>query len=624
MVNQAGPMKTLNDKNQFSFDVIPFDHLSSRRFLFPSAALENAWRELRGYLYGNCRCVVLSGAPGSGKTTVLNQLIQDRENIVDYISIAEADPAKLDFPQLIRLTAEFLYLNGNDEKLLGQLFNHVIRQRLQGVPTVLIIEQAERLEPAVLAQLIAAIMNYQNDELWLQLLLVGAPELEERVLAAAEPNPAIADYVKSLRLLPLSPKESYAYVQHQFKAAGVALDSRLFNRETIAAIIAHGEGNPRKINALCNEILQVAEHGTAPHWLEPTAAAVEDDTVILPPPEQADVAPAPAEPASPFDSAAEAAPAGAEEKPSIVAPLIADQGLPRSRQTFYWLTALAATIAVFVSGGLVFQYADPQVFQPRASIATPVADENTQQQEEILRLSQQLQRSESINAVLRQRLANLSEPAVEKTAPSPGRAKTEVAVLTRLPVAATTADPIDDRGKEQFRPPPEVQAQPAGPALVDIEALDDPKQLTLGQRLALWLDAEPTMNPDHRRQAQLKIAALQKTLSNSVHVKQETDFVTCEDVQDWQAVNIKRRFAPGKVALLAKVAAPRAEKLWISWQTRGGQVIKKYSLRVQRGGPAGKRIYVWKRIDKPGPYEVRLYNQDQQLIGRREFTVVSS
>jgi len=140
--------------------------------------------------------------------------------------------------------------------LLGKLNQFLIQQLSQGNNVVLIIDEAQNLKPSTLEQ-IRLLSNLETEkEKLLQIVLVGQPELREKLKSPK---------LKQLRqrisvryhILPLDKDELIKYIKHRLSVAG-SFNAVEFSKEAIEEIYRYSQGIPRVINILCDKALLAA------------------------------------------------------------------------------------------------------------------------------------------------------------------------------------------------------------------------------------------------------------------------------------------------------------------------------------------------------------------------------
>jgi type II secretory pathway predicted ATPase ExeA len=142
-----------------------------------------------------------------------------------------------------------------DEKYSQLLFRfqqylraqHAVNRR-----TLLIIDEAQNLQPDALETLrMLSNINADKDQ-FLQLILVGQPQLKTLLC-----SPELVQFAQRIsadfHLKPLSPSEVTHYIDYRLKAVGAR--SPLFSNEACATIAQATSGIPRSINILCDTAL---------------------------------------------------------------------------------------------------------------------------------------------------------------------------------------------------------------------------------------------------------------------------------------------------------------------------------------------------------------------------------
>jgi general secretion pathway protein A len=131
-----------------------------------------------------------------------------------------------------------------------------VERSCAGQNTVLILDEAQNFQPETLEQ-IRLLSNFETtSEKILQIVLVGQPELHERLdLPSLRQLKQRIGLRASLSLLAV--EDTASYIHTRLRAAG-ARDLDLFSADAVAAIARHAGGVPRLINTLCDHCLVIA------------------------------------------------------------------------------------------------------------------------------------------------------------------------------------------------------------------------------------------------------------------------------------------------------------------------------------------------------------------------------
>jgi general secretion pathway protein A len=139
--------------------------------------------------------------------------------------------------------------------LLLELSKYVTSRGLQGLTTVLILDEAHNLSTELLEE-IRLLSNLEtNDDKLLQIVLVGQPELDMK-LDSFELRPLKQRIALRAHLSPLDEQDTDKYILERLMiAGGVSRSEQLFSPEAVKAIHQYSRGFPRLINTICENAL---------------------------------------------------------------------------------------------------------------------------------------------------------------------------------------------------------------------------------------------------------------------------------------------------------------------------------------------------------------------------------
>lgn len=125
-----------------------------------------------------------------------------------------------------------------------------------GTHLVLIIDEVEKMFAATLERLLRLVTE-EAGKANLTLLLVGRPELDERLAQMAAMGTAV-HFDASYQLEPFSASDIRQYIYHRCTVAGMSPEhfAEVFTEPIIVKIIADSGGNPRLINTQAEEALK--------------------------------------------------------------------------------------------------------------------------------------------------------------------------------------------------------------------------------------------------------------------------------------------------------------------------------------------------------------------------------
>lgn len=232
----------------------PFQLNPDPGFYFSSKQHQRA----RAYLeYGVMCCegfIVITGEVGAGKTTIVRGLIEslDPETVV----AAHLVSTQLGAEDTLRLVgAAFgVRVHGVSKgDLLLALEAFFVAQTLHGKRCLLIVDEAQNLQPQAVEEL-RMLSNFQNGQYaLLQTFLVGQPEFRE-ILQSPGMLQLRQRVTATCHLGPLEADETREYILHRLKCAG-ASDKPTFDPAIFDCIYRYTGGIPRRVNTLFDRIL---------------------------------------------------------------------------------------------------------------------------------------------------------------------------------------------------------------------------------------------------------------------------------------------------------------------------------------------------------------------------------
>jgi general secretion pathway protein A len=133
---------------------------------------------------------------------------------------------------------------------------YLLREFAAGRNAVVVLDEAQHLEPTVLEQLrMLSNLETARGKL-LQIILVGQPELQAKLatlqMRQLDQRIAVRFYIHEL-----TREETKQYITHRMSVAGAAHTVR-WSRRAVRLIHRHTGGIPRCINLLCDRVLLTA------------------------------------------------------------------------------------------------------------------------------------------------------------------------------------------------------------------------------------------------------------------------------------------------------------------------------------------------------------------------------
>jgi len=227
----------------------PFSLSADPKYLFYSRNHKEALAQMIYAASEDSGFFVLSGEVGTGKTMMINALLNRLPN--DY-RVAKIYHTALNPKGLIQnICKEFglEYLNISTSQLILKIQDFLKWTYNAGEKSLLILDEAQDLNLETLEE-VRLISNFEfKHKRVLQIFLVGQQELEAKLN-----NPYMRQFRDriSLRyqLRKMSREETYMYIAHRLAVAGRQNNKAIFTKEAIDEIHHLSGGIPRRINII--------------------------------------------------------------------------------------------------------------------------------------------------------------------------------------------------------------------------------------------------------------------------------------------------------------------------------------------------------------------------------------
>ena len=238
----------------YELEKAPFQIAPDPEFLFLSPSHQEVMATLVYGVEQRKGFIVVLGEAGLGKTTILRSYLAQHDP--KRLSIAYVFNANVTFKELLATIYQELSIADKPDDVFGmvnRLHQVVIEEYRQGRNVVLVVDEAQNMPIDTLENLrVLSNLETFTDKL-LQIVLVGQPELVDRL-----DLPELRQFKQRVAvrstLSPFTDAESQAYIEHRLNKAGSSTSS-VFTDGALRRIVRRARGIPRMLNILCDNVL---------------------------------------------------------------------------------------------------------------------------------------------------------------------------------------------------------------------------------------------------------------------------------------------------------------------------------------------------------------------------------
>lgn len=231
----------------------PFQISTDPKFLWLGEKHKEAFAVLKYGLIAEKGFLLLTGSVGTGKTTLVNALLQSLDSNVLVASITDPNLDLMGFLNHIARSFNIPQRFDRKEEFLIDFKEFLENTCLHNDKHVLlIIDEAHKLSKELLEQ-IRLLSNIEVPEKKLiNIFFIGQNELNQ-TLMSNDCRALRQRITLHYNIKPLSENETREYIKHRLKVAGT--ETELFSKKAIKEIYTSSGGSPRLINIICDRAL---------------------------------------------------------------------------------------------------------------------------------------------------------------------------------------------------------------------------------------------------------------------------------------------------------------------------------------------------------------------------------
>ena len=242
----------------FHMRLRPFRASPDSRLYYPSAPHEAVLNRMQRALENDEGFVLLTGAPGTGKTLLAHVLLERLGASVCSALITNCRfGCRRDLLQTILFDLGLPYENRSEQELRLTLTEQILETHATGRRTILIMDEAQDLAPDLLEEL-RLLSNLETGRgKAVQVILIAQPAL---LLELRKPELEVLRQRLNVRLHldALDVHVAGDHLKHQLRIAGAEAET-ILSVEALSLLARHTSGVPRTLNQAAAQALSLAE-----------------------------------------------------------------------------------------------------------------------------------------------------------------------------------------------------------------------------------------------------------------------------------------------------------------------------------------------------------------------------
>ncbi len=230
----------------------PFEISTDTRFLWMGEKHKEALAMLKYGVLARKGFLLLTGDVGTGKTTLVNALMESLNENTLVANITDPLLEPIDFFNFIAASFGMEERFDNKVDFLLRFAEFLRQENAAGKNVLLILDEAHRFSKDLLEQF-RLLSNIELPEKKLiNMFLVGQNEFN-RTLMSTDCRALRQRITLTYNIKPLSEAETLEYIRHRLKVAGT--EAEIFHRKAVGEVYRFSQGYPRLINIICDHAL---------------------------------------------------------------------------------------------------------------------------------------------------------------------------------------------------------------------------------------------------------------------------------------------------------------------------------------------------------------------------------
>ena len=230
----------------------PFQLSADPEFIWLGKQHKEALDILKQGVLDNEGFLLITGDVGTGKTTLINTLIQSLTDDVIFAPVPDPSLSRIDFFNYIAASFGIDKEFATKGTFIAHFQKFLLDAHNRKKKVLLIIDESQLLTHELLEELrLLGNIEKANKKL-INIFFVGQNELIQ-ILRQKENRAVRQRLTLNYNIDPLTPYETDKYITHRFKIAGA--HQTIFQASAVQEIFMYSGGFPRRINVICDHAL---------------------------------------------------------------------------------------------------------------------------------------------------------------------------------------------------------------------------------------------------------------------------------------------------------------------------------------------------------------------------------
>jgi type II secretory pathway predicted ATPase ExeA len=240
-------------KSIYKLEGSPFRLSPDYRFSFGHRSYDDAKSYLKYAITEGEGIVAITGAPGTGKTTLIASIISELD--LTQVHVGVVTNVQLDSSSLLDMVIDAFSLQVDRSghiSAMSELKRFLKNQSEEGRRVILIVDEAQGLSDALLEELRLLSNLQHNTQLVLQVFLVGQEPLMD-IIRSPGMEQLHQRLIAAAQLKALTFEETRDYIVYRMECVGWKNDP-VISEEAYSLIYKFSAGVPRRINLICHRL----------------------------------------------------------------------------------------------------------------------------------------------------------------------------------------------------------------------------------------------------------------------------------------------------------------------------------------------------------------------------------